>query len=248
MGIDVNRCLRALRVDLSKTLLSRWFFIALLATLFSLWLSVSQSLRHLSDYLMYNDEPNWASFLQEAMRGHFAALSLPALSALPAAALALTEIQTGAARAAIFRSGFASYVGSKTIAVLLSGMAVQLGAVLALALYMQGIRLFALGQPIPLHLLSDAVSPTLGRMLCGGLWAGAGSLLALLSDTTSAATVGPLCLCYGLMMVGTRFFPQVDALNPLLWMNQASPFLWLGLLALGVVLGFVNLRQVKASV
>ncbi|NLO13010.1 MAG: hypothetical protein GX124_02680, partial [Clostridiales bacterium] len=114
MGIDVNRCLRALRVDLSKTLLSRWFFIALLATLFSLWLSVSQSLRHLSDYLMYNDEPNWASFFQEAMRGHFAALSLPALSALPAAALALTEIQTGAARAAIFRSGFASYVGSKT--------------------------------------------------------------------------------------------------------------------------------------
>jgi len=110
------------------------------------------------------------------------------------------------------------------------------------------IHLFALGQPIPLNLLSDAVSPTLGRMLCGGLWAGAGSLLALLSDTTSAATVGQLCLCYGLMMVGTRFFPQVDALNPLLWMNQASPFLWLGLLALGVVLGFVNLRQVKASV
>ena len=78
--------------------------------------------------------------------------------------------------------------------------------------------------------------------------AGAGSLLALLSDTTSAATVGPLCLCYGLMMVGTRFFPQVNALNPLLWMNHASPSLWLGLLALGIVLGIVNLRQVKANV
>lgn len=246
--MHITPTLRALRVDLSKTLLSRWFLIALLATLISLWLSVSQTLRHLSDYLMYNDEPHWAGFLLEAMRGQFAALSLPALSALPAASLALTEIQTGAARAAIFRSGFAPYVLSKTVAVLLSGMAVQLGAVLLLTLYLHGIRIVALGQPIQMHLLSDALSPALGRMLCGGLWAGAGSLLALLSDTTSAATVGPLCLCYGLMMVGTRFFPQVDAMNPLLWMNRASPFLWLGLLALGFLLSFTHLRQVKAHV
>ena len=80
---------RALRVDLAKALWGRWFVIAVLATLFSLWLGISQQLRGMGDYLMYNDEPHWARMLDQALQGSFAQLSLPALSALPAAGLAL---------------------------------------------------------------------------------------------------------------------------------------------------------------
>jgi hypothetical protein len=182
--------LRALRVDLAKALWGRWFVIAVLATLFSLWLGISQQLRGMGDYLMYNDEPHWAGMLDQALQGSFAQLSLPALSALPAAGLALLELQAGAARSAIFRVGWQPYRAGKILA-------------------------------------------ALARIVCGGIWSGAGSLLALLTGTASAATVGPLCLCYGLMMVGTRFFPDTAWVNPLSWLGGAS---WLPWAVLGVIM------------
>lgn len=248
MGIDVNRCLRALRVDLSKTLLSRWFVIVLSATLFSLWLSVARELRYLPDMLMYNDEPNWAGFLIQATQGSFAALTLPAFSALPGAGLALLELQTGAARSGIFRSSWRPYVFSKTISVLLSGMAVQAGAMLALTTVMQGIRLYALGQLIPLNMLTEAASPLLARVISGGIWAGVGSLLALLTSTSSAATVGPLCLYYALMMVGTRFFPTIPAINPLEWLSSFATWLLMVLVLTGFALSLTHQRKVRAYV
>ena len=239
---------RALRVDLSKTLLSRWFIIALLATLFSLWLSVARELRYLPDMLMYNDEPDWAGFLIQATQGSFAALTLPAFSALPGAGLALLELQTGAARSSIFRSSWRPYVYSKTISVLLSGMAVQAGAMLALIAVMQGIRLYALGQPIPLNLLAAAASPLLSRVLSGGIWAGVGSLLALLTSTSSAAAVGPLCLYYALMMIGTRFFSAIPAINPVEWLSSFAPWLLVLFAMTGLALLLTHRRKVRAYV
>ena len=117
---------RALRVDLAKALWGRWLVIAVLATLFSLWLGISQQLRGMGDYLMYNDEPHWAGMLDQALQGSFAQLSLPALSALPAAGLALLELQAGAARSAIFRVGWQPYRAGKVLAALAGGMAVQI--------------------------------------------------------------------------------------------------------------------------
>lgn len=239
---------RALRVDLSRAIWGRWFLVAVLTTLVSLWLAVSQQISYVPDMLMYSDEPHWAGMLVEAMRGSFAALSLPALSALPAAGQALVEIQTGAARSAIFRSGWWPYILSKTVSVLLCGMLVQAVAILLLVMYLQGIRLFTLGALIPIGDMKEALSPAMARVLCGGIWAGTGSLLALLSQTGSAATVGPLCLCYALMMVGTRFFPGVAVVNPLNWLTAFAPWQALLLIALGLGLGFFHRREVARHV
>ena len=62
----------------------------------------------------------------------------------------------------------------------------------------------------------------LRRMLCGGIWAGVGCIIALATETASAAYLAPLCLCYALMMIGTRFFPDVAMLNPMQWVNGAA--------------------------
>lgn len=248
MGTDMRAFLRALRVDLAKALLGRWFVIAVLATLFSLWLGISQQLRGLDDYLMYNDEPHWAGMLHQALQGSFAQLSLPALSALPAAGLALLELQTGAARSALFRVGWQPYRAGKVIVALAGGMAVQVAGIGLLMGLMHAIRLHALGAPIPWAAWQGIGPPVLARIVCGGIWSGAGSLLALLTGTASAATVGPLCLCYGLMMVGTRFFPDTAWVNPLTWLGGTSWLLWAVLGAVVLLLWAVQGREVRQHV
>lgn len=223
MGIKVRvqPFFRALRADLRKALLGRWFAAALLATLFSLWAGIARELRYLPDDLLCGDEPSWARLLNQAMQTGFAQLSLPALAALPAAGLALLELQTGAVRGAISRVGFRPYCAGKVVSALAGGMALEAAGLLLLLGLMHAIRLGALGAPIPFWALRDAGGALLARILCGGLWSGAGSLLALLTGTPSAATVGPLCLCYGLLMVGTRFFPDAAWINPLIWLEGA---------------------------
>ena len=56
--------------------------------------------------------------------------------------------------------------------------------------------------------------------------------MALMTETTSAAYLAPLCLCYAMVMIGTRFFPDVALLNPTNWLTGA---VWPLLLALGIL-------------
>jgi len=241
---------RVLSVDLRKSLRNRWFVIALLASFFSLLLAITRDLGYLPTHMQmeYTEEPRWAELLITAMQGSFAALALPALSALPAAGLALLEIQTGAARAAVFRTGYLRYALGKTIACLFSGMLVQAGGILLLMLLLNILRLSGLHGPIPLVAWGEALSPLMARILCGGLWAGLGSLIALLSMTASAASIGPLCLCYALIMVGTRFFPTVPMINPVNWLQTLTPGLLLALPLAGLAMALLLRREVKAHV
>ena len=82
----------------------------------------------------------------------------------------------------------------------------------------------------------------------GPYLSGAGSLLALLTGTVSAATVGPLCLYYGLMMVSTRFFPDTAWVNPLSWLGGASALPWAVLGAVMLLLWVVQGRKVRQHV
>ena len=79
-------------------------------------------------------------------------------------------------------------------------------------------------------------------------WAGLGSLIALLSMTASAASIGPLCLCYALIMVGTRFFPTVPMINPVNWLQTLTPGLLLALPLAGLAMALLLRREVKAHV
>ena len=85
----------------------------------------------------------------------------------------------------------------------------------------------------------------LRRMLCGGLWAVVGSVIALLTETSAAASIAPLCLCYALMMVGTRFFPAFTAMNPMNWLSGWVWPLLLGLAAVAAGLLATLNREVK---
>ena len=220
--------MKCIYYDLRRAVAGRWFFAALIATTTALYLSVGQATYGLLGYLesidMYEDS-FWYSvsdLLALGMKGDFGMLTLPALSALPFAAQALHEIKSGAIRPAVFRTGRNSWIIGKAAGCVISGMLLQGAAVGLLFLILNGLMRGYAGQWFPWGDRADFWLLLLNRMLCGSIWAGVGCIIALATETASAAYLAPLCLCYALMMIGTRFFPDVAMLNPMQWVNGAA--------------------------
>ena len=246
--------MRCILSDLRRALTGRWFLLSLLATVLALYLSAGTqtydfllSLRELYDpdnQSMYFSI-DAASLLTGAMQGHFGLLTLPALSALPYGAQALMELKSGALRPVVFRTGRRSWLAGKLLACMASGMVLQgLSTVILLGI-LHGMTRSIGGILLPPGDMGAVWAMLLRRMLCGGLWAGIGSMIALLTETSAAASIAPLCLCYALMMVGTRFFPAFTAMNPMNWLSGWVWPLLLGLVAVAALLFTTLNREVK---
>lgn len=245
--------MKCIRYDLRRAIAGRWFLAALLASVAALYLSIGQDVDYLMNVLVnyeyYAEEGfplTMMSLLRQGITGDFGMMTLPALSALPYAAQPLTELKCGALRPAIFRTGRTGWIIGKAAACLLSGMALHTAAALLLALALQGLTLGRIGQPLPLGDASEALTPLIRRMLCGGLWAGVGCIIALLTETVSAAYLAPLCLFYAMVMIGTRFFPEALMLNPVHWLTGMTWPLGLSVLAVAAVLMLLLRREAAA--
>ena len=227
--------------DVRRAIAGRWFLAALMATTVALYLSIGQASYGLIGYLEsieWQEGNFWYSMsdlLALGMKGDFGMLTLPALSALPFAAQALHEIKSGAIRSAVFRTGRKSWIIGKVAGCAISGMLLQGAAVGLLFLILNGLMYGIAGQWFPWGKGGDFWPLLFNRMLCGGIWAGVGCLIALVTETASAAYLAPLCLCYALMMIGTRFFPDAAMLNPMQWVSGAS---WILLILLAITLSF----------
>ena len=212
--------MKSICYDLRRAITGRWFLAALLASTIALYLSIGQATYGLIDYLKsieWQEASFWYSMsdlFAMGMKGDFGMLTLPALSALPFAAQALHEIKSGAIRPAVFRTGRNSWIIGKAAGCVISGMLLQGAAVGLLFLILNGLMRGYAGQWFPWGDGGDFWPILLRRMLCGGIWAGVGCVIALATETASAAYLAPLCLCYALMMIGTRFFPDAKMLSP----------------------------------
>ena len=229
--------MKAIVCDVRRALAGRWFWVALLATTAALYLSIGQA----ADALM-DDKQNLRFTLSEllmmALCGDFGMLTLPALSALPFAAQALHEIKCGAVRPAVFRAGRRMWILGKAAGCILSGMVLQAAAAGLLGLILYAGR----GGSIMLEINAEFNAALLRRMLCGGIWASVGCVMALATETSSAAHLGPLCLCYALMMLGKRFFPAAVMLNPINWIDGGDGIL-AGLEIVSILLQIVFLKR-----
>lgn len=227
--------------DFRRAIAGRWFLAALMATTVALYLSIGQASYGLIGYLEsieWQEGNFWYSMsdlLALGMKGDFGMLTLPALSALPFAAQALHEIKSGAIRSAVFRTGRKNWIIGKVAGCAISGMLLQGAAVGLLFLILNGLMYGIAGQWFPWGKGGDFWPLLFNRMLCGGIWAGVGCVIALVTETASAAYLAPLCLCYALMMIGTRFFPDAAMLNPMQWVSGAT---WILLILLAITLSF----------
>lgn len=224
--------------DFRRAITGRWFLVAFFASVVSLYMSIGDQSYYLINMLTemeLSEDSFWldaASLLLQGMQGDFGVMILPALSALPFAAQALQEIKSGAIRPAVFRVGRKNWIAGKLLSTFASGMLLQIVAAVGLLLIFHLMMLICVGGWFPMGDFTPVRPLLLRRMLCGGIWAGAGCLMALMTETTSAAYLAPLCLCYTMVMIGIRFFPDVALLNPSNWL---SGMLWPLLLVLAVL-------------
>lgn len=234
--------------DFRRAVTGRWFLAAVFASALMLWLSIGSDTWYFFDTLANGDVPDWPYFLQSACTGKVGLLLLPALSALPYGAEALREIRTGAFRPVLFRVGRRAYIAGKVLSCFVSGALVQLCAMAALMVFLT-VAVWATGNAsLPLMADSEVYSLLLGRMLCGGGWALIGCAIALLSATASAAMIAPLCLCYTLTMIATRFFPQTVMLDPANWQSAPTVSLLLAMATLMTVTSITLHREVQRHV
>ena len=240
--------MKSILYDLRRAIAGRWFLTALIATTAALYLSVGQATYGLIGYLEnieWQEGNFWYSLsdlLVLGLHGDFGMLTLPALSALPFAAQALHEIKSGAIRPAVFRTGKTAWIVGKIAGCTLSGMLLQGAAVGLLCLILNGLMVCVAGQGFPWGENSEFWFMLLRRMLCGGIWAGVGCVIALATETASAAYLAPLCLCYALMMISTRFFPEASMMNPMRWVSGGEWYLAV-LIAVTVVLQTIFLNR-----
>lgn len=240
--------------DFRRAITGRWFLVAFFASVASLYMSIGNQsfylINMLSEIEMYEDS-FWldaASLLFQGVQGDFGVMILPALSALPFAGQALQEIKSGAIRPAVFRVGRKNWIAGKMLSTFVSGMVLQAAAVIGLLLIFHLLMLLYADTFFPMGDMGTVWPLILRRMLCGGIWAGVGCLIALLTETTSAAYLAPLCLCYTMVMIGTRFFPQATLLNPTNWLTGTVWPLALVLVVLAAALVWMLRKKVNAYV
>lgn len=229
--------------DLRRALCGRWFIIAAVASALALYMSIGNDTYTMAHMWRHAEEAEHWRFtltrlLKKGMLGEFGAMTLPALAALPFAAQPLKDIRCGAIRPAMFRSGRAAWALGKASACMLSGMLTQLVAVLLLEAALHAAMLLHEGRLFPAGESAELIVPLAARMLCGGMWACAGCAIALLTETSAAAYVAPMCLCYALTMIGARFFPEIALLMPINWLTGGMwlPLILAALLAVAVLL------------
>lgn len=246
--------MKCIYYDCRRAITGRWFLAAFFASVVSLYMSIGDQTYYLMNMLsqmdMYEDSL-WldaASLLTQGLQGEFGVMILPALSALPFAAQALQEIKSGAIRPAVFRAGRKSWIAGKLLSTFVSGMVLQMAAAIGLLLVFHLMMLISAGQLFPMGNIGPVWSLLLRRMLCGGIWAGTGCMIALLTETASAAYISPLCLCYALVMIGSRFFPDVALLNPINWLAGALWPLLFVLAVLAAALVWMLRKKVNAYV
>lgn len=244
--------MKCIYADFRRAITGRWFLAAFLASMAALYLSMGTQSYELLNLLSQVSTPeedfqlDGSAMLLQALQGHFGMLVLPALSALPFAGQALQEMQCGAVRPVIFRVGRNPWIAGKWSATLASGALVQLAAAMGMLLTLQLAMLCCVGMFFPLADWGRLWPLLLRRMLCGGIWAGVGCLAALLTETSAAACFAPLCLCYAMMMIGTRFFPGIVLLNPVSWFTGRAWPLLLALAVLASALNWMLQRKVNA--
>lgn len=234
--------MKSILFDVRRAVVNRWFWIAVIGTIMSLWLSIGAETYSLRDMQISGCLPDWISMMQKALHNEFGGFTMPVLSALPFAAAALLEIRSGAARNFVFRTSRLNYICGKVVGCLFSGIMLQLFSIGFLYFFFNMVSITMFGTNIQLCSMHQVGSSTLSHALSGGVWACLGSCVALLTDTSSAAYIGPLCICYALTMISSRFFPNVKMLNPLWWLHEVNSGLIIAL-TLAILMNVILIRK-----
>ena len=187
--------MKCILYDFRRAITGRWFLAAFMVSVAALYMSIGSASHNLINQMKYLKEygdhfyRSVADLLTMGMQGDFGVMTLPALSALPFAAQALQEIKSGAIRPAVFRVGRRNWMIGKGITCILAGMLLPVIASMLLMIVLHGVMLIYCSSLFPAGDLTALLQPMAARMLCGGIWASVGCIIALLTETAAAGAL-----------------------------------------------------------
>jgi len=170
------------------------------------------------------------SMVLQALKSETTIFILPIISTLPYSGNFLEEYKTRFDRLLLIRSNKKDYVISK---VLTTGLSSGLGILLGI-IVITGILTLVL-QPMELkdakvtgRLIASLVQYSMITALLGNLWGSLGALLGAWYRNAYMAYGGPFLINYILIIIFTRYAPEIYVLNPREWLlrehyNIANP-------------------------
>ncbi|MBR0086231.1 MAG: hypothetical protein IJL98_00645 [Lachnospiraceae bacterium] len=181
--------MNAFFAEILMNLKSRWFWFTVFMTVLVLFLSHDRSSMNLT------------------------LLSLPLLSALPAASFFHKELASKSFRPVLFRCGLNNFLFSRVAGLLfITLMSMGCGMGLFLLLF----RIFVM--PFPVFTIKEL----LARLISSLFFALTGSTAAVLLSDSIFAYVFPVALCFSLSMLHNRFFYETDWIDPAWWLSGES--------------------------
>lgn len=251
MGIDrMKKMMQIFRAAVWETLRSftdKWFWLAAVATVIFLWLGIGTE-----SYIMLQSSEfpvDKRELLQNSLMSESTALSLPALAALPAAAMALTEVKTGIVRSKVFRVGRRAWRIGKLAACAVSAVLSQMMGIVAFVGILSILECRN-GCIVPSAVENGVIGTMIGaHLLAAVIFACFGAAMAMLTGIGASAYVAPMAACFTMKLLGSRFFLETPYIDPTEWLSGnefALRLLWM-LLAATMCLFDLALRKDSAK-
>ena len=223
--------MKTLKLELGRALGSREFAGAVAAFVLCALLGIWRPLAETLSETELRTSGYWLTCLDEGLASQYLLLALPVLGALPYASSFVCDAVSRFLRSYLPRCGRRNFLRSRTAVTALSGAAVMAAGSLFTAFVLALVLLPREMRPDPLVLAelgaqqSEIVRQIVQRVallaVAGALWALVGALAAALTMNRQLALGAPFIFYYLLIILSTRYFPEMETLNPRLW---AAPF------------------------
>lgn len=227
-SISVN----VFRIEIARAFGSRGFLVGVAGFALCALLGAAQQISEGLSAESFLPPGSALECVLRALRSGFLAAALPVLASMPYSASFVEERQGRFLRSYLPRCGrrvwLASRVGATALVgggTALAGSAVTIGAILLIMLPCE-LRPDPLAPEDTLNLVQTLGGQLTAQItllaLAAMLWAVTGSAAAALSMNRYLALAAPFILYYVLVIISTRYFPQLEALNPKLWMQPSG--------------------------
>lgn len=220
--------MRKLITELNRAIFSKGFLAAAVGTSAVLCIGAYDSFKLLIKTGAAMETGLHATALMTALASDTMLMALPVLAALPCTAGFVEDWKSGYIKNCLPREGRQGYINAKAAASALAGALAILMGILAAYIFFTLVFL-------PMEKAAPADMPSMFPMilgkaimltLCGALWSVVGLALSTATLSTHMAYASPFIVYYVLVILATRYFPDVSIINPEEWLKPEH--LWPG--------------------
>jgi hypothetical protein len=213
--------MRKLITELNRAVLSRGFLTSVIGTMAVLCIGAYDSFKMLTKVGAGLTSGLHASAILTALTSDTMLMALPLLAALPCTAGFVEDWKSGYIKHCLPRTGREGYITAKATAAAIAGaLAITAGITLTYWLFMMVfLPVEAAPPPNSMPIIGDVLAKAAMFALCGALWSLVGLAFSTATISTHMAYASPFILYYAMVILTTRYLPNVAIINPQEWLK-----------------------------